>query len=374
MKLPSSSSFDLNANEATSGCVSGILRRLLCSSFHSGCGDEGNGVKFVIQREQTAELKPSQSPNIVARLMGLDSMPTFPAPPLDAIGRSKSTNSIESWAGFLGERSHLSPLRTSTSFREVPTFLRQENEEFLLLSFAPDGKGDNFPSNSRKSEMGFKIKVEKYNQNDGSVKESGRERSIGKKKKKSKRKEEQNCQKENETRRKQSTSSKEMPFMLENSSITKTKFGSSRSKVEMECISQNSSPVSVLHHPDADEEYSTSDVEETKPLECSRSREVSPSTFESFDCLFRRNCQPTRDHEESKRRTKFEVVRPDVSDIWEHICELAQEDFCKSRWVSRGTCRSSEEAKEIASTIELELFDHLLCEATSELSNYVIKL
>ncbi|KAJ0979356.1 hypothetical protein J5N97_014830 [Dioscorea zingiberensis] len=83
------------------------------------------------------------SPCLVARLMGLDSMPVSPcSTPPSSISRSKSTSYLQSTRPVFFTTDQR--VKTSSvSFREVPTFLKQENEDFLVLTFNADDKESN---------------------------------------------------------------------------------------------------------------------------------------------------------------------------------------------------------------------------------------
>lgn len=211
---PSSPPFKLKPPEAAAGCLSGILRRFLC-----GNSDGSDDAHLVIRNRERVEEKTPQSPGIVARLMGLETMPNFSsAASTDSIGRSRSTNSVESWPGFLNERYRPSQIKASASFREVPTYLTKENEEFLLLSFGPEGKGE---------------KKKKKKNKKGSREQKSRRRE------------------ESKTRRKWSADSK-TDDLAPRSVCNREGLESSQRDVvlEAECVTQNSSPVSVLDHAD----------------------------------------------------------------------------------------------------------------------------
>lgn len=281
----SSSSFHLPSNDdAADGCLSGILHRFLCGSLRSNDGregEEGHGIDAAaFGQEWKVEKKIMPSPGIVARLMGLESMPVYPcAAASELVARSRSANSLESWPGFLSERSHSPQFRTSRSFQEVPTYLRQESENFLLPSFTPDDGEEAMASNGMRRRMDLReVKERKKREHKTRVeKERRTEIRIREKKNKSKSFEQQHCHKENVPERKhgevkdsavrrsrkkdvrrkgcQGTKAadsikpikhREMPIMLDRSGVVKKKLQNARGKVDLECSSQNSSPVSVL--------------------------------------------------------------------------------------------------------------------------------
>lgn len=300
-----------NSNDAAAGCFSGILRRFLCGNLSIG----SSNLSKEDGREDTAnckvgvaeeKIKPSP-PSIVARLMGLDSMPELGSiPPVrnqDSIGRSRSMNSINNWFEFDPNQRLHRRVRTSLSFRESPTFLREENQDFILLCFEPDGGEKSTMSGSSKelkSEMGFseELKSEmgfskepKSEMGFGELKEKRRE--SGKSKVKERRKESRTEKKERGSYRRASsrkitpeiktesrvsrkpsnsietvvimppspskreiytkpssalpTNHKEIAEIMK---LTKKKKGGASDKtVESNCSSENSSPVSVLDSP-----------------------------------------------------------------------------------------------------------------------------
>ncbi|XP_008793135.2 uncharacterized protein LOC103709513 [Phoenix dactylifera] len=404
MKL-SSPSFDSRSNAAAEGCLSGILHRFLCGSLRSyGDGEEADEVDAALGQEwRKAEKKATRTPGIVARLMGLESMPVCPCAASESIGRSRSTNSLETWPGFLSERSRCPPVRTSLSFREVPTYLRQENEDFLLLSFAPDDEGETMGSSGMRHGTRFR-----------EMKERKREITcVEEKKKKKKRDEHQHRRKKNVPRRRHDevedsavhspkknarrkgcrgtkaedlikpTKHAEMPKMLRSSSIAKKKLENAREKVESECSSQNSSPVSVLDLACADDDCrinnnSPSSEEEKQTAEQSSRRKLS-SNFEDVSCClspsiglvrFSKDGGVRSLDKESKRSRKPEAPCPDFSDVWGNMRRLGEEDLKNSPWISKEMW-SSEGVGDIAADLGLEIFDLLLCEVVCEFLNCI---
>ncbi|XP_010920845.1 uncharacterized protein [Elaeis guineensis] len=411
---PSSSSFDSRSNaaaDAAAGCLSGILHRILCGSLHSSNLREGEEADEIDAAFGRVEQKSMRSPGIVARLMGLESMPVYPYAASELIGRSRSTNSLESWPGFLSERSQSPVVRTSISFREVPTYLRQENEDFLLLSFTPDDKEETMGSNGMRRATRVREMKERKSEDRDRVKRETR--SIEEKKKKNRRDEHRHCHKKNvpqkrndevkdsavHSRKKnvrrrgcqgtkaedliKSTKHIEMPIMLERSSIAKEKKQeNARGKVESECSSQDSSPVSVLDLAYTDDDCcinnnSPSSEEEKETVQQSSRRKPS-SNLENVSCLspsigfaaFSSKDEGMRSlDKDSKRSTKPGQPCPDFSYALGNICRLAEEDLKNSAWISKEMWRS-EGVEDIAADLGLEIFDLLLCEVVCEFSNY----
>ncbi|XP_057727284.1 uncharacterized protein LOC130943427 [Arachis stenosperma] len=169
-----------NSKNGTSGCFNAILRRILCSgglpthpsdqirdfdsnSILGTTKDQNFNAKKHHAKATTSSVSSSgttttttatttttTTPGIVARLMGLDSMVDIPSN--SSLLRSKSMNSVD----CLGECNRMDGLhkrvKSTLSFREVPTFFLLENENFFVLSFE---KKKNDKSIGKKREMGY---------------------------------------------------------------------------------------------------------------------------------------------------------------------------------------------------------------------------
>lgn len=161
----STSTFDANVcnPRATPSCLSGILRRILCSGSlpthpSDQITEEANSVKSdsdkVLQVKDVSAIKATNegkpSAGIVARLMGLDPMPEMKLNQ-NLISRSQSMNSLEHFYKHL-EGKH-QRIRSTLSFREIPTFLELENEDYFILSFEGESRSKEFrPKERRRSE------------------------------------------------------------------------------------------------------------------------------------------------------------------------------------------------------------------------------
>jgi hypothetical protein len=116
-----------------------FLRRLLCAR---SAGDRPDAAARHTCAPETDD-EPTRSPCIVARLMGLDAMPpeaSHAQPPrTPLLRRSRSAEGSPRQCEW--DRDNTQPpraVRASASLRERPAYLRQESDEFLLLSFSPD--------------------------------------------------------------------------------------------------------------------------------------------------------------------------------------------------------------------------------------------
>ncbi|CAN6724139.1 unnamed protein product [Malus baccata var. baccata] len=157
-----------NSVHQTSGCFNGILRRLLCNgsvpTHPSDQIPESNTTQLAkspIKQNPDPKIQTSASvtPGIVARLMGLDSLPetnwVSRAPEL--VSRSRSLSFADYLMGFDSNDLHRR-VRTSVSFREVPEVMhRQKNShDFMVVCLDNVGeKSKGVGSMVKKSEVGF---------------------------------------------------------------------------------------------------------------------------------------------------------------------------------------------------------------------------
>ena len=147
----SSSSFRENfctGKGNTLGCFVGVLSRILCSkSFptHPSVDPIERHKNQDLSKIENFVLDGSTTPNVVAKLMGLDSMPEFNS---NSIVKSKSFVS-EDFREKTEEMQHRR-VKASVSFRETPDYFELQDDDFFILSFENKKKG----SNMENSEMG----------------------------------------------------------------------------------------------------------------------------------------------------------------------------------------------------------------------------
>ncbi|XP_062181271.1 uncharacterized protein LOC133885560 [Phragmites australis] len=320
-----------------------FLRRLLCAHSASNA-DDSAAAQHGATRDPAPEPE-ARSPCIVARLMGLDAMPAdAPHGHPQPLRRSRYASSAEGWPPPPPCSGDATPqplaMQASTSLREKQAYLRQENDEFLLLSFSPEDRSD--------------VKGESFSLAAAETTGRGERRSDRAKK-----------QGRNGQRRR------------------KLQF----SDQAAECDMQNASPVSVLEARDGHEESSTtttsSSMEEVENAElCSASSVTVEETqsilkqqssgrklrsnFDQIDDLSHATstCHATRcsDRERRNRRVvnKAEVITPDVTGIWQPICRMVEEDLKNMDWFTR-------DGANVVAEMESGILDQLLCEATDEL-------
>ncbi|KAK1320613.1 hypothetical protein QJS10_CPA03g01226 [Acorus calamus] len=294
------------------GCLSAVLRRVLC-----GTTTNNNNKKKPIKTDPTPTTTTthkdqtvdddkgspsspvSAAPNIVARLMGLDPMPVYsPLSPPRLGRRSRSANSVD-WHALLLVPS--SQFASSASFREVPTYLRRENDEFLLLSFEKV---------EEKAKDDSKRDQEKMKRRDGGgrAKEARFERRRRRKK-----------------RRKR------------------------RIELVKNC-SENSSPVSVL------EQLIESDSEELIELEIRVSEGRAGSPKKKFGDPV--DCPPATVH-----RSSVHAEREDKVGLWGMVCGMVTEEVKMLNWgqeMGRSEDLEIELGSMILENLLMEVTDELL--------------
>ncbi|EEF36774.1 uncharacterized protein LOC8286465 [Ricinus communis] len=152
--------FDANMctpKTSTASCLSGILRRLLCSrslpTYPSDqITDDSTSMPCDIKQQgfATSFEATATNPGIVARLMGLQSLPDYAT----SVPRTRSLNSAEFPDEIDQMKGHHRRVK-SLSFHEMPTILELENEQFFVLSFEKRGDDKKTRSKEKKSEVGF---------------------------------------------------------------------------------------------------------------------------------------------------------------------------------------------------------------------------
>lgn len=130
-----------NSGDPNSGCFSGLVRRLLCTgNLPTHPSEALNESQFNIPKpEAKLVARAAESgPGVVARLMGLSSLPDANWVPNHrarpgAVSRSKSVNFVDYLLDFDSNQAHHRRIRTSASFREVPP-LNPHNDFFVLYT------------------------------------------------------------------------------------------------------------------------------------------------------------------------------------------------------------------------------------------------
>lgn len=122
-------------------CFSGILRRILCTGSlptHPSNSDVVPESDITFSEKKNSQVNGQGTPGVVARLMGLESLPDIKWIPKDSMNfGSRSLRSADYFPQFdyLSQESQHRRVKTSVSFGEIPTFLHQQNEDLFLVCF-----------------------------------------------------------------------------------------------------------------------------------------------------------------------------------------------------------------------------------------------
>ncbi|KAL6979091.1 hypothetical protein U1Q18_020757 [Sarracenia purpurea var. burkii] len=405
----SAASFDggriCDLRSATAGCLAGIFRRFLC--FDQIKDAELNSVELdrfgCLGTEEAVEA--AVNPGIVARLMGLESMPKIDfcnsQRACNSIARRTRSMNFDSWTekGTMQGQHWRRAKTTSMSFREPPTFL--EHEEFFVLSF------EEFGSKEKRSEMGS-----------GNLKRKKTERCRGKRgtrERVSEEKDKENRDSNKVDRRIDRKPSEKVAtddeFQAANNILWATnKFnqnsqvseeavellipvnqkencgGKQREgekkenevaakKIETECNSENSSPVSVLDLVESIFYPKVPTSEEDARLAGPNSRRKLSAQLETNE-RSSPSCKPSRSSGDAQRRkmidgrcnglSKKDSQRQNYVEMWGEICRMAEGEMVESNWVYRDLCKY-EDCEDIGAVCELQILEILLNELVDQL-------
>lgn len=431
----STSSFDPNmctSKSATASCLTGLLRRILCSrSLPTHPSDQITETSSILCDGRHQELIKSNerlettaaTPGVVARLMGLESFPETSSVDMkvsaNSISRSRSMNSVE----FRGESDRMQGqhrrVKSTLSFREMPTFLEVENKEYFVLSF------ENIGSESKK----VRSKERKCEVRSGELKEKRREKCKRKENRREKAVEAEKRESEEKINKmvlkvlKESELSNRIledhkpaqevgnggkiedspahmslkgseTVYLENKWLyhkevsgigaelrrrnKKTK-GCAFKNEEAEFSSQDSSPVSVLDFDQfiVDPEVTKSE-EDTKSGESNSRRKLSPqlenqnhkhlSQRSDGDLIFdNRNSNKTEEPCPGSR--KKVCHNHDYLNMWDEVCKLTETQVVETNLnAHKYMCKFEEDFEEISADFGLQILDQLLQELVDQLA------
>ncbi|GMI92222.1 TON1 Recruiting Motif 31 [Hibiscus trionum] len=372
------------STSATAGCLSGILRRILCStalpthpSDHTT--EEANSVASFNKQEQL-DLDGASSkvtPGIVARLMGLDSLPETSLLKSqlhpNSIARSRSMNSVDYKQDDGSIQGKHRRVNSTLSFRDMPAYFELENEEFFVLSFEKRSERKERKSKEGKSKGGSgELKQRKENkENQGEkvpekkIKEDNEEAS----------KSVLNVLDEEKMNREMAKCREANDLCLEKkvSAPNGTKLRQKKKNiqhpgtqnVEPECSSEDSSPVSVLVFDQFinDHHVPTPD-EDSKAAQGSNPRRKLSADLENYEC--KPPCNDGNFMEDGGRENNIEVKKDWHSERnlegWEAnaICRVIEAEVAKSSW----SCSKSntEELEDITADFGSKILDQLLDE------------
>ncbi|XP_030464260.2 uncharacterized protein LOC115683793 [Syzygium oleosum] len=348
----SSDAYLCSPKGATSGgCIAGVLRRILCSrslpTHPFECDNDRDHSKPKEQNE------PNTTPGIVARLMGLESLPNTSSMHIhqspNSISRSRSLNYLDFKEEEFDDEMKWQHLQVSStlSFREMPTYLEVENEEFLVLNF---GNGSEKEGRKRRSS---RSKIQ--------------ERRTG-----------ERCEKPNrENERGRATESSSSDSVLANNDLGTPQ--TSRSQVVKMCQSvrsleavcgseEDSSPVSVLDFGEfiSDPQVSTSD---DSRLERPSSRKKLAPELESNEHSSPRSDIDLLDDQPKQSEGKClgsRKQRQSYSEMCSEICKISEKETIELDWLDPRMVKR-EDIEGIGQDLERQIF----CELLDELLDHI---
>ncbi|KAG4954978.1 hypothetical protein JHK87_040572 [Glycine soja] len=327
---------------------------------------------------------------IVERLMGLESMverdtnTTNEATSSSSLPRSKSMNSMD----YLGEYKRMEGLHKrakSSSFREVSTFHLHENENFLVLSFESGCDGGEF-----RSQKG--IKKEKASKERSELKKNKREKVHDEKEKgnlsdmSSANVGKHGLEFANTSALFMACSEKEYvgseterfshpvkrKEVTNGEKVKRKKKGTTcyaEEKVDTECSSEDSSPVSIF---DFERQAPGTEVD-SFGVDTSWRRKLSPELEnEQLDNLMieemKVNTIEDNKHEGSKKNEK---QSQECVDIWGEICRLVEGELGSNK-LEEGLWKQ-DDIESVCAGFESQIFDHLLYELIDQLVGNPLK-
>ncbi|THG06676.1 uncharacterized protein LOC114287211 [Camellia sinensis] len=413
MKFLSSSSSSTPTTTTFSGSkgnsLATMLRQFLCfNCLPTHPSDQFKDTGFNLESnkfggwETEEKIEGKETPGIVARLMGLESMPLF-----DLAKAQLTPNSIErsgsmdydSWTENESMQGHRGRVGTSLSFRQLPSFLELENDEFFVINFGNGGKNKEFRSKERRSETGSgklkrrkaercKRKCEKLKENQEPNRLINHEATQevvcnGEGKDASdvlRPTNDCNCNSDVETEdvnqskpinnRERSNGAKQRKEKEESVSAA---------KVETECNSENSSPVSVLDFVESildPEEIPTSE-EDARSTTGSNFRRKLSAELENFEQSPPSPCKPSTSSSSDVQRRKLihgkchgskkkDYQRGNYVEMWNESCKMAEEAMMESNWVYRELWKV-EDFKGVGVEFGLQILETLLGELVDQL-------
>nr|XP_011460959.1 PREDICTED: uncharacterized protein LOC105350503 isoform X2 [Fragaria vesca subsp. vesca] len=356
--------FDLtNSKGATNGCIAGILRRILCygslptyPSDHipeeSNSVDKSRHDRHFKSKEKAEETESSATPSLVARLMGLESVPAATLLSIsNSISRSRSLNSVDRLSGD-HDPIQAHERRRVKSLREMPTFI--ESEEFLVLSFENGSERKERRSKGRKCETGH---------GELRKKEAGKSRNKENRKERGLQKEKQQVQEEKSTRVLKDLNGREMQRSKTSHKPKKETICDVLNNVESDCTSEDLSPVSVLDYGQllVDNEAPTSEGA------------VLASSFprRKEDCLTC-DARKTKNIEGKGLATmKKEYRTEEYFAILDEICSLTEAELVGSNWsVHKGIWNNHEGFAGIVADFESQILGQLIEELVDQLADF----
>ncbi|KAM1695066.1 hypothetical protein ACFX15_028694 [Malus domestica] len=368
-----------SSKSATAGCIAGILRRILCyGSFPTYPSDhiteeKENSVEpsskdqdFNSNEKTGEKTEISAPPSIVARLMGLDSIPddnlVSSQSTQNSVSRSKSMNSADRFDGC--DSMQHRRVKSSRSFREMPTFLELDNEEFFVLSFESERKSKETETKGSKCEKEQSEKTE-----------NRRKRKAEKKKKQLEGGQSRRTLKDlngREMLRSRSISDRSTSDKDSKSTSIATKMVGKKTicdvltNVESEFSSEDLSPVSILDCGQflVDPEVLSSEEDSSLANSC---KENGPNGDARRTKTRENKCLGSK---------KKEFQRAKHIGMWSEICRLTEAELVGSNWIikNKGMWNFEGISAGIGADFESQILGQLLDELVHQIADFPMEI
>lgn len=420
-----------HSHNSGSGCFSGIVRLLLCRGSHQTHPSDQrvepitpeffNHVKKDPKTgiDANVEAPVSTTPGVVARLMGLDSLPDTNRVPRgrsspEAVTRSRSVNFMDYLLQLDLAQAQHRRVRTSVSFREVPALMNQENHDvYVLYLDDQDKKPKKMGSKQRKSEgisFGDQMKQKNYEERskskesiitrEGAVKmEKNRHNNnmkVSTSKNEPKRVSSSRqfssvgncdgvqfssgfvmphkkdvCRKSRENPRARSPVKKpvnQKEVLVESKFMKRIKKRQACKDSQSDCSSEDSSTISVFGLSEFLAHDAIPPPGDTWPVDLKFSKKISsPNPPDLTDNMLING----EDEAVGIKKNDFESCnnrdKEHYSEVLRKLCRLTEEDVKESRWVMKSTF-DSECLEEMFTEFGQQILDLLLCQVVEELA------
>ncbi|XP_031110775.1 uncharacterized protein LOC116014944 [Ipomoea triloba] len=370
-----------NADASKNGCIAGMFRRLLCSNAlpthpadHMSSVSTHPSSDHAIQRRKSEEGKKIESlasTGVVARLMGLESMPRVELNPNKAIARSQSMSSMDSLRELKSTKEK--NLR-ACSFREIPTYLELEDENFFILSFEYGGKTAELRPKQRRSE---KVKnscrrresVHQKNKENQDINQVSDEIITG-----SDGKLQDSTNILRPTRKdasKKKDEYKQERFKKKKKKKDRRDCCLDAKKIEADCDSEKSSPNSVLGFVEFPPIQDIPSSEKFWKLASSKSRRTLSEELENYRKLklISDDFQPKSSEKVYGAAARKNWCSRDENDVklWGEICRLADAETLQTKWQHEEIWKQEKVCQKIGGNFEFEIVDELIGEMVDQL-------
>ncbi|OMO97592.1 hypothetical protein COLO4_14518 [Corchorus olitorius] len=342
-----------------SGCFSAVFRRLLCSgSPQTHPSDQITESNELVQngakpKAQVARQGSETGPGIVARLMGLESLPEkskIPGP----VTRSRSVNFMDYMLEFDLTQAKHRRVKTSASFREVlppppQGYNRNQNHEFLFVYL------DNVDGNYNEAE--FK-KTRKYEKGNGSTSKQSKQKENLREKKVA-------CKKENQEKNKKISKLKNEPRRV---SGGKQSLKTSKAKSSLKMVNQKKE-VSVLTRKKKNDSEGSSPVSVLSPV----SENISGSL--ELKAEKKGSSKSVNSNSHSMEFTKKSFGSTDIMELVGKPFKLTEEDIKLSNWIIKPKkVLTFEDFEEICSEFGEQILDFMLQQVADELTAFHMQI